>query len=111
MNELTIKELCEEYGISQADLAHRFGIPYRSVQDWYAGRRKPPKYVVRMIRALLTYESRPTKRKIKLISVDEKTIDYACPACEIVFCRPKSAPLPQYCVVCGQALDWSELKE
>ena len=53
-----IRELCEEYGISQADLAHRFGIPYRSLQDWYAGRRKPPAYVVRMIRTILEYEQK-----------------------------------------------------
>lgn len=111
MTVLTIKEVCQQYNISQSELARRFEIPLRTVQHWHSGERKPPEYVLRMISALLTYESRPTKRKIRLIGVDEKAIDYACPACEVVFCRPKSAPLPQYCVVCGQALDWSELKE
>ena len=58
MTELTIKELCQKYGISQADLSHRFGIPYRTVQDWHSGRRKTPEYVVRMISSLLDKDER-----------------------------------------------------
>ena len=54
--EKTIKTLCEAYGISQTALARRFDIPLRTVQDWYAGRRKPPAYVVNMLTALLEYD-------------------------------------------------------
>lgn len=53
MTEKTIKELCEAYGISQTELHRRFDIPLRTVQDWYAGRRKPPAYVVNMLTDLL----------------------------------------------------------
>lgn len=49
----TIKELCTEYGLTQTELSQRFGIPYRTVQDWYRGVRVPPEYVVRMIEELL----------------------------------------------------------
>lgn len=49
----TIKEICETYHISQTELANRFGIPLRTVQDWHGGRRKPPDYVVRMLVELL----------------------------------------------------------
>ena len=49
----TIKELCSEYGLSQIELSRRFDIPYRTVQDWYSGTRKPPEYVVKMIEELL----------------------------------------------------------
>lgn len=58
MTEKTkIAEICKVYGYSQTDLAKRFGIPLRTVQDWYAGRRTPPDYVVNMIDELLnTYE-------------------------------------------------------
>ena len=56
MVALTIKEVCEQYQISQSALARRFDIPLRTVQDWHGGRRKPPEYVVRMIVELLDKE-------------------------------------------------------
>ena len=50
---MTIKEICEKYGYSQTALAKCFGIPLRTVQDWYSGRRNPPDYVVNMMVDLL----------------------------------------------------------
>lgn len=50
---MTIKEICEHYGLSQTALAKRFGIPLRTVQDWHAGRRTPPDYVVGMMVEIL----------------------------------------------------------
>lgn len=49
----SIKDICDEYGLSQTSLARRFGVPLRTVQDWHAQRRTPPSYVVRMIEELL----------------------------------------------------------
>lgn len=60
-NAKTIKSLCEAYGINQTDLARRFDIPLRTVQDWYAGRRKPPAYVVNMLTDLLEYDRKASK--------------------------------------------------
>lgn len=51
-----IAEICETYGIGQTELAKRFEIPLRTVQDWHAGRRKPPAYVVNMLVRLLIME-------------------------------------------------------
>lgn len=56
MNEKTIKDICTEYGLSQSALARRFGIPLRTVQNWHAGVRIPPDYVVRMIDEILGKE-------------------------------------------------------
>lgn len=56
----TIKDICTEYGLGQTDLARRFDIPLRTIQDWHAGRRIPPAYVVRMMDELLRIE-RETK--------------------------------------------------
>lgn len=57
MAEITeIAKMCETYGLSQTALAKRFGIPLRTVQDWYAGRRTPPDYVVCMMLQLLSSE-------------------------------------------------------
>ena len=49
-----IAQICKTYGLRQTELADRFDIPLRTVQDWYAGRRNPPGYVVKMIDELLS---------------------------------------------------------
>lgn len=51
-----IAQICEAYGLKQTELARRFGIPLRTVQDWHAGRRVPPDYVVRMMTELLEHD-------------------------------------------------------
>lgn len=57
MEEKTaIAQICERYGLSQTALAKKFEIPLRTVQDWHAGRRKAPDYVVNMIARLLDLE-------------------------------------------------------
>ena len=56
-NDRTIKDICKAYGLSQAALSRKSGIPIRTVEDWHAGRRKPPAYVINMIVALLDAES------------------------------------------------------
>lgn len=53
----TIKEVCTEYGIKQAELSRRFDIPLRTVQDWYNARRTPPDYLVSMIIKIIELES------------------------------------------------------
>lgn len=55
-NTTPIAELCKRYGLSQTELAKRFGIPLRTVQDWHGGRRKAPDYVINMIDRLLSLE-------------------------------------------------------
>lgn len=52
----TIKYLCEFYGISQTELARKYDIPLRTVQQWHAGHRTPPPYVINMILELLHRE-------------------------------------------------------
>ena len=49
----TIKELCKKYGLGQTELARRFDIPLRTIQNWHAEVRTPPDYVVRMMDELL----------------------------------------------------------
>ena len=51
-----IREICEQYELTQAGLAKRFGIPIRTVEQWCTGKRQPPEYVVAMIRDLLDNE-------------------------------------------------------
>lgn len=49
----TIRDIRTRYNLTQAALAEKFGIPRRTIEDWDAGRRNPPDYVVRMILRLL----------------------------------------------------------
>lgn len=46
---MTIKEMREMLGLSQAQFSQRYGIPKRSIENWESGTRKPPEY----LRALL----------------------------------------------------------
>ena len=50
-----IKELRAQTGLSQSKFANLFDIPVATLQDWEHGRRKPPIYVVNMIKTILEY--------------------------------------------------------
>lgn len=50
----TFPELLARHGLSQAAFARTFGIPYRTVQDWYAGISRCPKYLFCMAAELLS---------------------------------------------------------
>lgn len=58
---MTIHELCAKYGLTQTGLARKFEIPLRTVQDWHAGKRIPPEYVVNMMTCILENESENQK--------------------------------------------------
>lgn len=51
-SHLTFKKVLDASGLSQAAFADRFLIPYRTVQDWYARKSKPPVYIVAMLAEL-----------------------------------------------------------
>ena len=54
----SIREICEQYGLTQRALAQRFGIPLRTVEQWCTGRRQAPDYVVAMIQTILDQEKK-----------------------------------------------------
>jgi DNA-binding transcriptional regulator YiaG len=53
---MTVNEICEKYGYTQTQLSRRFGIPWRTVQNWYSGVRQPPDYVLNMIVEILEHK-------------------------------------------------------
>ena len=53
---MTIKEMREACNMSITDFAKLLEIPYRTVQDWEGGRRKPPEYVIKLIEYKLINE-------------------------------------------------------
>ena len=51
-----IKKLREQTGLSRKEFSAHTGIPVRTIEDWEAGRRKPPEYIPRLINYHLMYE-------------------------------------------------------
>ena len=51
-----IRELRDQLSMTQKDFSDHFGIPKSSLQKWEQGTRKPPEYVVSMIKRLMIYE-------------------------------------------------------
>lgn len=47
-----VRELRARLGLSQAAMYEVYHIPRRTVQDWEAGRREPPEYVLYMLEEL-----------------------------------------------------------
>lgn len=42
-------QLKEESGYNWKAFSGYFGIPYRTVQDWYMGKRRMPEYLLRLM--------------------------------------------------------------
>ena len=58
-----IKKIREQTGLSRKDFSIHIGIPLRTVEDWEAGRRRPPEYVPRLIEYQLKYEELISKKQ------------------------------------------------
>lgn len=44
-----MKDLLKRYHLTQAAFSRLLGIPVRTVEDWCAGVRTPPEYLVKLI--------------------------------------------------------------
>ena len=53
---MTIKELRLLTSMTQKQFAGYFNIPLRTIENWETGKRKPPEYVVELIRYKLERE-------------------------------------------------------
>lgn len=58
-----IRELREQTGMTRKDFAVHMGIPLRTMEDWEAGRRRPPEYIPRLMSYQLKYEELIKKAK------------------------------------------------
>lgn len=57
-NEINaIKEAREKAGLNIKQLADLLGAPYRTVQDWNAGRATPPQWIQRLVIAEIERQS------------------------------------------------------
>lgn len=65
-----IRRLREQTGITRKDFSMHIGIPLRTMEDWEAGRRRPPEYIPRLIEYQLKYEELIGKMKKEEQDVD-----------------------------------------
>lgn len=70
MNNMNTQEelikLKAESGLSWKKFSESYGIPYRTVQDWYMGKRNMPEYLLR----LMIYKAE-TERLFKENKIDK----------------------------------------
>ena len=48
-NTISIRELRKQLGDTQSEFAERYNIPFRTVQNWENGVRKPPAYIIDLL--------------------------------------------------------------
>ena len=58
-----IRRLREQTGMTRKDFSIHIGIPLRTIEDWEAGRRRPPEYIPRLIEYQLKYEELIEKKQ------------------------------------------------
>ena len=47
---INIREMRKQLGDTQSEFAERYNIPFRTVQNWETGMRKPPEYILELLR-------------------------------------------------------------
>lgn len=57
LNSSPIKELRKQTKMSQQQFANYFGLPLRTLQGWEQDRRKPPDYLVELLKRIWKLEN------------------------------------------------------
>ena len=63
-----MKQLRNITGFNRAEFARQQGIPLRTIEEWEAGRRKMPEYVLRLLAYKIQLESSKKDQRIHIIS-------------------------------------------
>ena len=61
-----LKKIREELGMNRTEFSYYVGIPLRSLEEWEAGRRKMPDYVLHLITYYTKMERLLAEKQIKL---------------------------------------------
>ena len=48
---MNIRDMRKQLGDTQSEFAERYNIPFRTVQNWETGVRKPPEYILELLKA------------------------------------------------------------
>lgn len=55
---MTFKEIRELSGMNMSQFSKHFNIPYRTIQDWEAGKRNCPVYVLELLKYRIENEQK-----------------------------------------------------
>lgn len=55
---MTINDILTKYGLSMAEINRRYGIPYRTLQNWKEGKREAPDYVLNLLDKCLQFDNK-----------------------------------------------------
>ena len=61
-----LKRIREELGMNRTDFSRYVGIPLRTLEEWEAGRRQMPDYVLRLIAYYTKMQQLITEKKIEV---------------------------------------------
>ena len=53
---MNINEIRAISGLNRSKFAQRYGIPYRTLQDWELGKNKVPEYIKNLLERVVKYE-------------------------------------------------------
>ena len=62
----SLKKIREDLGMNRTEFSNYIGIPLRTLEEWEAGRRQMPEYVLRLIAYYTRMERLIKKNGIKL---------------------------------------------
>lgn len=62
---MNIREMRTSLGYTQSEFATRYNIPFRTIQNWETGMRKPPKYIIDLLESRMKSDS--ANRKVTIL--------------------------------------------
>ena len=62
----SLKKMREEQGMNRTEFSQYIGIPLRTLEEWEAGRRQMPEYVLRLLTYYTKMEKFLKEKKIEL---------------------------------------------
>ena len=71
---MNVLEMRKSLGDTQSEFAQRYNIPYRTIQNWESGLRKPPEYILELLQHKVQ-EDLVNKKTISLPKYDSQKID------------------------------------
>lgn len=74
VTKMDIREMRTNLGITQSEFAARYGIPFRTVQNWETGLRMPPQYIVSLLEERIK-DDLINRKTFSLPEYDPKKID------------------------------------
>jgi len=68
---ISLKKIREDLGMNRTVFSHYIGVPLRTLEEWEAGRRTMPDYVLRLITYYTKMEQFLKEKEIKLEDIED----------------------------------------